>query len=258
MANSPALPLNKDMRVPQMGFGTWGLGRRATEAILHALKVGYRHIDTADIYGTHSNIAEASTQSGIPRDEVFITTKLWSHSVSGEKVCPAVDRLLKELRTDFIDLLLIHWPARNVPVAETLAAMEEARQAGKVRSIGVSNFDVELMQEALATGIEVTNNQFEYNLNHQLQEVLDFCLANGVTVTAYSPLERGNRAQEAALAELAQKYTATREQVLLNWLMRKGMIVIPRSSNPKHIEANFLSLDWALEHDDIQGLEEPG
>jgi 2,5-diketo-D-gluconate reductase B len=258
MTLSPTLTLSDDMQIPQMGFGTWALGPHATEAVLHALRTGYRHLDTADIYGTHGNIAEAIPQSSIPRGEFFITTKLWSRSLSASEVGPSVDRFLRELRTDFIDLLLIHWPSRNVPVQETLSAMEAARQAGKARALGVSNFDVALMQEALASGIAVANNQIEYNLNHQPQDALDFCLANGVTVTAYSPLERGSRVQEAALAELAAKHSATREQVLLNWLMGKGMIVIPRSSKPAHIEANFSSLDLELEEGDAAKLDEAG
>lgn len=238
-----------------MGFGTYGLGRSATQSILHALRTGYRHLDTADIYGSHGYIAEALPHSGIPRDQVFITTKLWSHSLSAQRVGPAVDRFLTELGTDYIDLLLIHWPG-NTPLSETLGAMDTARQARKVRSLGVSNFDVDLVQECLDTGIPIVNNQIEYNLNHQPQDILTFCISHQVTVTAYSPLEKGTPQQERVLASLAAKYKVSREEVLLNWLMNKGMIVIPRSSDRKHIESNFHTLAWKLAADDGRLIDE--
>lgn len=251
---SPTLRLKNGLEIPQVGFGTYGL-RSATQAILHALRTGYRHLDTADIYGTHENVGEAIQKSGLPREEIFITTKLWSHSVSGKRVSPTVDRFLSELQTDTIDLLLIHWPG-NTPAEETLAAMDATRKAGKVKSIGVSNFDAELMQEALDTGYAVVNNQIEYNLNHQPKEVLDFCTQNKVTVTAYSPLEKSNSEQERSVAELAKEYSVTREEVLLRWLMQKGMIVIPRSSSSEHIESNYHALAWQMEKTDVTKLDE--
>jgi len=254
MAGNPTLALAKDIRIPQMGFGTWNLGASAAKAVAHALQIGYRHIDTADIYDTHGGIAKAIPVSGIPRVELFITTKLWSHSVSAKRVGPTVDRFLGELGTDFIDLLLIHWPS-NTPIGETLGAMDEARQAGKVLTLGVSNFGVELMQDALDTGVPVVNNQIEYNLNHRPDDVVDFCFSHEVTVTAYSPLERGSARQERLLAELAKKYSATREEFLLNWLMSKGMIVIPRSAKPKHIESNFDALAWTIEEGDAKKID---
>lgn len=249
----PRLRLTNDIQIPQMGFGTYGLGRNATAAIAHALQTGYRHIDTADIYGSHGNVAEALSQSGINRSDVFITTKLWSHSVSTKRVGPAVDRFLTELQTDYIDLLLIHWPS-NTPVSDTLTAMEQARQAGKVRSLGVSNFDVDLLEECAATGIVITNNQIEFNLNHKPEGILEYCNKHSLTVTAYSPLERGSATQEQVVADLAKKYSATREEILLNWLIGKGMIVIPRSANFSHIESNFHALEWAISDEDAASL----
>ncbi|MCW5876573.1 MAG: aldo/keto reductase [Anaerolineales bacterium] len=253
MTTSPSLPLTSKLQIPQMGFGTYRL-RDAERAVAHALQVGYRHLDSADIYDSHKPIARALAGSGLAREDVFITSKLWSHSVSAKRVGPTVQRFLDELETDYIDLLLIHWPA-NTPAAETLAAMDAARRAGQVRALGVSNFDIDLVQEALDSGIEFSNNQIEYNLNHQPAELLQFCLEREITVTAYSPLERGSREQETVLAQLAEKYNATREQVLLNWLMHKGMIVIPASSNPAHIESNFKAQDWNIEPADADALD---
>jgi diketogulonate reductase-like aldo/keto reductase len=251
--SNPTLRLNNGLEIPKIGFGTSGL-RSATSAILHALQSGYRHIDTADIYGTHGNVAEAIRKSGVPREEIFITTKLWSHSVSSKRVEPAVDRFLKELGTNYIDLLLIHWPG-NPPVKETLSAMLGTQKAGKVKSLGVSNFDVELVRQSMDTGVSIVNDQIEYNLNHQPQDVLDFCTKNRITVTAYSPLEKGNRDQEKLVGELAKKYSATREGVLLRWLMQKGMIVIPRSSDSKHIESNLHALDWTMDEGDVNKID---
>jgi diketogulonate reductase-like aldo/keto reductase len=251
---NPTLPLTDGLTIPQMGFGTYGLGRKATEAIVHALRTGYRHIDTADMYGSHENIAKALPESGLKREEIFIVTKLMSQTLAGNKVGPAVDRFLSELDTDYIDLLLIHWPG-SVPVHETLAAMDAMRRAGKVRAIGVSNFNVRLMKEALATGFPVCNNQIEYNLNHQPADVLQFCQAAKVTVTAYSPLEAGGPQANEAVAELAKQYGCTKEEILLAWLMAKGMIVIPRSSNFDHIETNFNSLNVLLREEELKKLE---
>ncbi len=251
--STPKLRLNNGLEIPQLGFGTSGL-QSATNAILHALKSGYRHIDTADIYGTHENVAEAIQKSGVPREEIFLTTKLWSHSVSVKRVGPAVDRFLKELQTNYLDLLLIHWPG-NTPVAETLGAMEDARKAGKVKSIGISNFNIQLVQEAMDIGFPVVNDQIEFNLNHNPQDVLDFCTKNKITVTAYSPMENGDKEQEKLVADLAKKYSATRAEVLLQWLMQKGMIAIPRSSNTKHIEGNLHALEWKMDEGDVKKID---
>jgi 2,5-diketo-D-gluconate reductase B len=256
---SPTLPLGEDMRIDQMGFGTWALtGTSGQAAIEHALEIGYRHLDTADMYHNHERVAAAMRDSGLRRGDIFIVTKLQSRSLAGDQVGPTVDRFLRELQTDYIDLLLIHWPSGSVPLAETLGAMEAARQAGKVKSIGVSNFGVRRMEEALATGAPVVNNQIEYNLNRRPQDVLDYCLAHGVTVTAYSPLERGDRGQEQLVAKLAEQYGGTREQLLLIWLMAKDMIVIPRSRNPQHIEANWGALGWEMEAGDVKRMDATG
>ena len=253
---SATLRTHDDIQIPQMGFGTYGI-RPATDAVLHALRSGYRHLDTADIYGTHENCAEAIEKSGIPRNEVFITTKLWSQDVPGNKVAPAVDRFLRELNTDYIDLLLIHWPVPGVPVSETLAAMDAERKAGKVRALGVSNFSVADMEEALISRYPVTNNQIKYNLSNRPDDIVEYCFANKVTATAYSPVKsQGNRETQKLLGELASKYHVTNQEVMLAWLMAKGMIVIPRSSVAKNIETNYRSLQLKLTPDEVNGLDQ--
>lgn len=252
---SPHIPLTDKISIPQFGFGTWGLGNKGTSAVLHALKTGYRHLDSADMYHSHANIAEALPQSGLNREDVFIVTKLHVSTISAKRVGPAVDRFLEELATDYIDLLLIHWPG-NTPVSETLGAMDATRKAGKVRTLGVSNFEIDLMQECFDTGVQVVNNQIEYNLHTRPDDVVQFCLERNVSVTSYSSLDRGSSSQEKVVAELVSKYSATREEVLLNWIMNKDMIVIPRSSNPEHIESNFHALSWELDATDAARIDE--
>jgi diketogulonate reductase-like aldo/keto reductase len=255
---SKSLPLIDGLTIPQMGFGTYGL-RNGEDVILHALRTGYRHIDTADMYGTHGDVGAAMRRSGLARAEIFVTTKLWSHSVSRGKVGPAVDRFLDEMGLEYIDLLLIHWPARNIPAAETLGAMEEARRAGKIRAAGVSNFNVAQMKDALATGVPVCNNQIEYNIEERPDDIVEFCQANKVTVTAYSPVKvRGNAKTQTLLGGIAKQHNCTAEEVILAWLLAKGLIVIPRSSNPKHIESNFRALELKLSSAELQQLETAG
>lgn len=247
------LQLTPDIKVPQMGFGTYGI--HGADIVLHALQTGYRHLDTADIYGTHGACGEAIQRSGIARSEIFVTTKLWSHSVAGDKVAPSVDKFLREMETDYIDLLLIHWPSKSVPVEETLPAMEKVRQAGKIRAIGVSNFSVAQMKEALATGVVVCNNQIEYNLEERPDDIVEYCQANKVTVTAYSPVKAHGRGElKKAVAQVAKAHSCTSEEVILAWLMAKDLIVIPRSSNPKHVENNFRALEVNLSADEIAAL----
>lgn len=248
------LPLTEDIRIPQMGFGTYGL-KDARRTTLHALQVGYRHLDTADYYHNHLEVGQAMKDSDLPRDAIFLVTKLYGSTLAADKVGPAVDRFLKELDTDYIDLLLIHWLS-GTPAEQSLAAMDKARVAGKVRTLGVSNFEVADMRAALATGIPVRNNQIEYNLEERPEDVAEFCLANGVTVTAYSPVKVNGSARVRKLVpRLAEEYDATPEQVTLAWLVAKGFIVIPRSNNPQHIESNFNALTLTMAQEDIAALD---
>lgn len=248
------LPLVDDLQIPQMGFGTWAL-KNAHRSTLHALQTGYRHLDTADYYHNHAEVGQAMKDSGLAREEIFLVTKLYGGTLAPANVGPAVDRFLKELDTDYIDLLLIHWLS-GVPAEDSLAAMEKTRAAGKIYTLGVSNFEVEDMQAALATGLPVCNNQIEYNLEVRPDDVAEFCLANNVTVTAYSPVKvSGGSKARNVVARLAEAYDSTPEQVILAWLMAKGFIVIPRSNNPQHIDSNFASLQLTLKKEDVAALD---
>lgn len=249
------IQLTPAIQIPQLGFGTSGLKGAAEEATLHALRTGYRHIDTADIYATHAAVGAALRQSGLPRREVFITTKLWSHSVAAPKVAPAVDRFLEELGTDYIDLLLIHWPTDEADPEETLPAMDAVREAGKIRAIGVSNFDVDLLRRSLATGVPVSNNQIKYNLEERPDDTVEFCGQNGITVTAYSPVKAAGSGKVRKLVDsLAKQYDCSPQQLILAWLLGKGLIPIPRSTQPAHIESNFRAQEIELSAEDLAQL----
>lgn len=253
------LALTADIHIPQLGFGTSQLKEAAYTSILHALHTGYRHIDTADMYGTHGAVGAALRESGVPRGDVFITTKLWSHSVAADKVGPAVERFLDELQMDYIDLLLIHWPSDEAEPEETLPAMDAVRRAGKVRCLGISNFGVELLERSLATGVQILNNQIKFNLEERPDEVVAFCKANRLAVTAYSPLRAlGNPATQKLVESLSQAYSCSPQQLALAWLLAKGLIPIPRSTKPENIKANFRSQQIELSADDVAALDAAG
>jgi 2,5-diketo-D-gluconate reductase B len=250
------IALTADIQIPQLGFGTSQLKEAAQASILHALHSGYRHIDTADMYGTHAAVGAALRESGVPRSEVFITTKLWSHSVAADKVAPAVDRFLDELQMDYVDLLLIHWPSEEAEPEETLPAMQAVLAAGKARALGVSNYGVDLLQRALATGVQVVNNQIKYNLETRPDDVVAFCKANGITVTAYSPIKAlGDEKTQQTVQALSSQYGCSPQQLALAWLLAKGLIPIPRSTKPENIEANFAAQDITLSAEDIASLD---
>lgn len=250
------IALTPEIQIPQLGFGTSQLKEAAYDSILHALRSGYRHIDTADMYGTHSAVGAALRESGVPRNEVFITTKLWSHSVAADKVAPAVDRFLDELQMDYVDLLLIHWPSEEAQPEETLPAMQAVLEAGKARILGISNYGVDLLQRALDTGVPVVNNQIKYNLETRPDDVVAFCQANGIAVTAYSPIKAlGNEKTQKTVQTLSKKYACSPQQLALAWLLAKGLIPIPRSTKPENIEANFAAQDITLSTEDSAALD---
>lgn len=248
-----SLMLNSQASIPVLGFGTWQLvGDTGVKAVAKALEVGYRHIDTADRYGNHKEITQAIRQSLVKREDLFITTKIPQTLLSRENIFLSVDRYLQELNTNYIDLLLIHWPNKNIPIVETLGAMEELKKQGKVKAIGVSNFTIHHLKDAKATGVEVTNNQVELHPTFNQKELREYCQANNIVVTAYSPLGRGQDIGLPLFKDLAKKYNASPAQVILNWILNLGCVAIPKSEYPDQIEDNFKTLNWTLDKDDIE------
>lgn len=247
------LVLNSQANIPMLGFGTWKLvGDTCTKAVAKALEVGYRHIDSADGYGNHTEVGQAIRQSSLKREDIFITTKVPRTFLSRADVLSNVERYLQELNTSYVDLLLIHWPNKDIPIAETLGAMQELREQGKIKAIGVSNFTIHHLKDAQATGVEVTNNQIELHPTFNQKELRAYCAANNIVVTAYSPLGRGQDIGLPLFQELANKYNASPAQVILNWILALGCVAIPKSEFPDQIEDNFKTLNWQLEQADIE------
>lgn len=241
--------------IPAIGLGTWQLtGNDCVEGVAHALSVGYTHIDTADIYGNHIQVAAGIKKSGVARKDFFLTTKVWNDKHRRDDVRASVERFLKELETDYIDLLLIHWPMRDVPVEETLHAMEELKQKGMVRAVGVSNFTEHHVDDALRSGVEIVNNQVEIRPRWNQQALRDYCASKNISVTAYSSL-RGGDTEVPLVLELSQKYSKTPQQIVLNWVMGRGMIAIPKSSHPARIEENLAACNFTIEEEDLARID---
>ena len=233
-------------KVPALGFGTWQLsGVEAREATRHALEIGYRQIDTAQMYGNEEEVGRGIAESGVPREEVFLTTKLFKETLAGDRVGPAVDDSLRKLGTDHVDLLLIHWPNEDVPLGETLAAMRRAQEAGKVRHLGVSNFKASLLLEAMEHA-PILADQVPYQPGRTQRSLLELARERDVLITAYSPL-RGDGMQAPVLGEIAAAHGKTVQQVVLRWLLQQEKVSpIPRSANPDHRRQNFDVFDFEL------------
>lgn len=240
------------MDIPSLGFGTWNLGGEVCyKAVSSALEIGYRHIDTADRYENHREVGKAINNFGIKRNDFFLTTKTFYDELTHDKVLANGQRFLEELKIDYIDLLLIHWPNKAVPIEETLGAMQELKDKGITKHIGVSNFTIHHLEDALKTGVDLYNNQVELHPSFNQKELVDFCDSNNIKVTAYSPLGMGEELHNESVLELSKKYSVSPAQVILNWIMGRGIAAIPKSTNPENIRANFNSLNWKMEDEDI-------
>ena len=248
------LKMQDGYEMPIMGFGTWDLrGASGQEAIEYALSIGYRHIDTADMYRNHEPVGNAMRAYG-KRDDLYLVTKLYPPNLGRDVVLRATYRFLDELKTDYIDMLLIHWPA-STPVAETLGAMQRLQSDGVVRSIGISNFEGYELDEVLALDFPVVNNQIEIHTKHYPQAAIQTCQENGIVVTSYSPLGEGGLVRNAELKRLADADGITVAQLLLAYLMTKDLVVIPRSGNKAHIKDNWESLGVTLSDNAIRALD---
>jgi len=251
------IKLSEASSVPVIGFGTWQLkGGVAVESVETALRSGYRHLDTADVYGNHLEVAAGIKNSGVARKDIFLTTKLWTESFQKDKVQATVERFLRELRTDYIDLLLMHWPNKQVSVGETLEAMDKLKDLGMVKEIGVSNFTIKLLEEALSTGIPFSNNQVEFHPSLNQKKLKEFCDQNKIVLTAYSPIAQGQDLKLPLIEKLSEKYNRSSSQVVLNWIISKGIVAIPRASKEEHIKDNLKTPEWGLEPADVMLIDQ--
>lgn len=236
--------------IPTVGLGTWRLwGDEGLAAMRAALAMGYRHLDTAEAYGNHELVGQAIRD--YDREEVFITSKVPPERLEYEEVLASCDQALREIGTDYLDLLLLHWPNPQIPMHPTFEALGELVEAGKVRDIGVSNFQPPRLSRALSISpVPIANNQVELHPLLYQRELLELCRSHGVTVTAYAPLARGKVFTEPVIVEIARRYGRTPGQISLRWLLQKGCIVIPRSVNEAHLRENLDLFGWELSPDD--------
>jgi 2,5-diketo-D-gluconate reductase B len=244
-------------KMPALGLGTWQLSGAACEkSVRLALDLGYRHIDTAEMYGNEAEIGRAVAASGVERSSLFITTKIWTNHLRAKDVGPTAETSLRKLRTDYVDLLLIHWPNTTVPLAETLGAMMKLKEAGKARAIGVSNFSVEQMNEALTRHkAPIACNQVEYHLLLDQRPILDYASGHGMAVVAYCPLARGQLTGNSTLAKIGAKHGKTAAQVALRWLVQQpGVAAIPKATREPNLRANLEIFDITLDAADMAEL----
>jgi len=247
--------------MPALGFGTWELrGRRCTELVRHALALGYRHIDTAPAYDNEAQVGEALADAGVPRGEVFLATKIWMDELHAAGVERSLSRSLERLRTDYLDLLLIHWPNDEVPLEETLQAMQAARTQGLVRAIGVCNFTVPLLQQAVeALGAPLACNQVEYHPFLSQRPVLEFLRARRMALVAYCPLARGKAARHPVIEDIGKRHARSAAQVTLRWLLdQEGVAAIPKSSDRERCRENLEVFDFELSEVERRALDALG
>ncbi|QQX87015.1 2,5-didehydrogluconate reductase DkgB [Cupriavidus necator] len=254
------------MSVPSFGVGTFRLtGQAVIDSVRNALDLGYRAVDTAQIYGNEADVGQAIAEAGVKRDELFVTTKIWTANYAADKLVPSLRESLDKLRTDYVDLTLIHWPApgNGVELPEYMAALAEAKALGLTRQIGVSNFNIALTKQAIdAVGEgEIATNQIELSPYLQNHKLTAFLKEQGITVTSYMTLAYGKVLQDPVLAQIANKRHATVAQVALAWALQLGYAVIPSSTRRENLASNLLARDLKLDADDmaqIAALERNG
>ncbi|WP_035881004.1 2,5-didehydrogluconate reductase DkgB [Cupriavidus metallidurans] len=254
------------MSIPSFGVGTFRLtGQVVVDSVRNALDVGYRAIDTAQIYGNEADVGQAIADSGVKRDELFVTTKIWTANYAADKLVPSLRESLDKLRTDYVDLTLIHWPApgNGVALSEYMAALAEAKALGLTRQIGVSNFNIELTRQAIeAVGKgEIATNQIELSPYLQSRKLTAFLKEQGIAVTSYMTLAYGKVLKDPVLAQIAAKHHATVAQVALAWALQLGYAVIPSSTRRENLASNLLARDLKLDAADmalIASLERNG
>jgi len=242
--------------IPAIGFGTSGLGDVRAEHIAIALQAGYRHIDTARKYGTERTVGEGMRGCGVPRADIFLCTKVSHEDLHAADFARSVDASLKALGVDYVDLLLVHWPEKNTPLKETMAALAKAKRTGLTRHIGVANFNIALLDEAIGLCPEpLVTLQAECHPYLDQTKVIEACRARGLVLTAYCPLGRGRLQGEPVLADIARRHGKTFAQIALRWLMQQNVITaIPRSSNAARIAQNIDVFDFALSDDDMRRI----
>ena len=248
--NLESMILSNGVKMPRLGYGVYQVDPATCEAsVREALEVGYRAIDTAQAYHNEEGVGRAIKGSGLPREDIFLTTKVWVSNAGQEKARASIEESLRKLQTDYIDLLLIHPPFNDY--YGTWRAMEEAYKAGKVRAIGVSNFLPHHLEPLLKTEVAPMVNQVECNPGCQQKQTLAYCRDHGILVEAWSPLGSGRVLENATLQALGKQYGKSAAQICLRWCLEQGVLPLPKSVTPQRIQENTAIFDFALTPEDM-------
>lgn len=250
---TPLLSLNNGIKIPTLGLGLFNVssGAEAKRVIADALEIGYRHFDTASVYQNETDLGEVFAGSGIPREEIFITTKLWNFNQGYYSTLHAFDKSLISLKVDYIDLYLIHWPVEHLRM-DSWRAMTKLVEQGVCRAIGVSNYTAKHLDELFSSSsITPALNQVEFHPFLYQKKLLDFCKAKDIQIEAYSPLTQGRRFGHPKLAELSKKYGKSTSQILIRWALEHNLIVIPKATRREHLAENINVFDFTLTPRDI-------
>lgn len=248
-----SVTLNNGVNMPIFGFGTFKVedGQQVIDSVKYALQFGYRHIDAASVYDNEEGVGQGIKESGIPREEIFLTSKVWNSDQGYEKTLAAFETSLKKLGTDYLDLYLIHWPKSLNK--ETWKALETLYKQGRVRAIGVSNFKEHHLDELLQTAeIKPMVNQVEYHPRMMQSSLSDYCKKHQIQLEAWGPLMQGQVFDIEILQQLAQKYNKTVAQIVLRWDIQNGVVTIPKSIKPHRIESNANIFDFEISAEDME------
>ncbi|MFQ6674179.1 MAG: aldo/keto reductase [Fidelibacterota bacterium] len=257
LAIDTRVTLNNGVRMPVFGLGTYQSrnGSQTRDVVLYALEIGYRLIDTATIYGNEEDVGRAVRDSNIPRDEIFVTTKLWNSDHGFSATISACNESLKLLGLSYVDLYLIHWPVEGIR-RESWRALEALEKQGKCRSIGVSNYMIRHLEELLEdTSTVPAVNQVEFSPYLYQKDLLSFCRSHAIQVEAYSPLTKGQKLNDAQLVGLARRYGKSPAQILIRWPLQRGTVVIPKSSRKERIEENAGVFDFSISDEDMETID---
>lgn len=257
MASQATIKFADGHVIPQVGLGVWQTpNETADSAVRTALETGYRHIDTAAIYGNEEGVGKGIKSSGVAREDIFLTTKLWNDEQGYESTLRAFDQSVKKLGTDYVDLYLIHWPSPHRDLyVDTWKAFLKLHEEGRVKSVGVSNFCPEHLEKIIReTGVAPVINQVELHPDFQQTELRAFHDQHGIITQSWSPLGRGKLLEHSDVAAIARKHGRTAAQVVIRWHMDQGLVVIPKSANPDRIKENFHVFDFKLDADDMENL----
>jgi 2,5-diketo-D-gluconate reductase A len=250
----PSVVLSDGARIPQLGLGVYKVADdEARTVVATALELGYRHVDTASFYGNEVGVGQALRASDVPRDEVFVTTKVWNTEQGFDETLRAFDASLERLGTDHVELYLIHWPAPTQDkYVDTWRALERIAEEGRARSIGVSNFQVHHLERLLGeTSVVPVIDQVEAHPWLQQHELREFCAARGIAVEAWSPLARGRVLDDAAIGRIAAKHGVEPAQAVIRWHLQQGLVVIPKTVNARRLASNLDVFGFELDEDDL-------